>query len=286
MGETLALNIPAKASGAMKPGLTPSEEVVIKPNTNNGVSVSTNASLEPAAVVPPAAKADETLILGKFKTQADLEIAYKALEAKQGTTPPANEPVVPPALTIENAVKTLTDKGLDYMKYANEYSQNGSLSSASYQEIFGKGITAQQIDSFISTQAPVIAAQKAKLETDTAEIITHAGGKDEFVKLITYVKDAGSPDEIASYNRAIDNGDKVAAKLLLSNFKTQYQAALGKEPNLNGGAPPTGATGDVYTTLDQYHEDLGSAKYKSSPAFRQAVDAKIERSTSLYARKR
>lgn len=279
MGANTSLNIPSKATPAMKPGITPVPELTVTPTTNNGVMVSANATLEPTVVKPPATG---DLILGKFKDQAALEAAYKELEAKNGAPSTTNEPTAPAALTIESASKVLTDKGLDYTKFALEYAQSGALSSESYSALFDKGITAQQIDGFIAAQAPAIAAQKATMEATKTEILTHAGGPEEFAKLITYMKDAGSPEDIASYNRAIDSGDKVAAKLLLTNFKSQYDVSLGKEPTLNGGQPPKGPSGDVYSTLEQYHEDLGSNKYKTSPAFRQMVDAKIERSTSLY----
>ncbi len=286
MGANTSLNIPAKGTGPeMTPGLSPNTETVTVKTTPTGVAVTSNSTTDPKITETPG------LILGKFKTQAEFETAYKALETKLGSGAPSTETVTPPAsttppaLTIENATKVLTDKGLDYTKFALEYAAKGALSSESYQAIFAKGITAQEIDSFITAQAPVIAAQKAKMETERTDIISSVGTQEEFTKLLTYVKDAGSPEEIASYNRAIDAGDRVAAKLLLANFKAQYETSLGKEPTLNGGKPPSGPAGEVYQNLDQYHEDLGSGKYRLSPSFRHMVDAKIARSTHLYSKK-
>ncbi len=282
MGNTTSLAITPTVTGEVKPSSTTPQasiETVITPN--GGIAV-TKVN-EP--VVTPST---EGLILGKFKTQADLEAAYKALEAGVGKPKVDGEtpPVTTPAsldLSIADAAKALTDKGLDYKKFALEYAKNGALSSESYAELFGKQITAQQIDAFITNQAPLIAAQKAAAEASTKEILEHAGGLDEFKKLQEYASKAISPEELASYGRAIENGDKVAAKLLLSSFKAQMDKSLGKEPNLNGGTPPASGSQDVYQTLGQYHSDLADPKYGRDEYYRRKVDAKIERSTKLYA---
>ncbi len=281
MGNTTSLSITPAATEAVKPpsGST-TAEVVLEGTTEGGVRV---VEVKPPVVTPSS----EGLILGKFKTQADLEAAYKALESGVGTkkegevTPPESTP--PGALTIESASKVLTDKGLDYTKFAMEYAKDGALSSESYGALFAKGITAQQIDSFIATQAPQIAAQKAAQAASTKEILDHVGGAEDFSKLQAFAAKAVTPEELASYNRAIDAGDKVAAKMLLSSFKSQMDKSLGKEPNLNGGTPPSKGSEDVYQTISQYHSDIANPLYSRDEHYRSKVDAKIERSKSLYA---
>ncbi len=285
MGNTVSLNIPAPVTTSTAPASSVTQEFTPVITPNGGIQVSDVQ--EPVKGTPPST---EGLILGKFKTQEDLAAAYKELEAKQGSkakdesTPPVTPaPENVSTLTVESATKTLTDKGLDYMEFANQYAQDGALSSASYEKLISKGITAQQIDAFIGTQAPLIAAQKAAADVAAKDVKDHVGGEAEFAKLIDFVAKSLTPAEVASYNRAVDAGDTVAAKIMLTNFKGQRDAKLGVEPNLNGGTPPQSGSSDVYQALSQYHNDIADPRYAKDAFFRSKVVAKLTRSRNLYA---
>lgn len=276
MGNTASLAISTKPTSSTAPidKNTPTSDVTVESTVNGGIRV---------VEVKEPAVGDPKLILGKFKDQAALEAAYTELESGKGKkideTP---APVVTTNLTIESATKVLTDKGLNFQEFASQYAEAGALSSESYSKLFAKGITAQQIDSFLAAQAPIIAADKAKAETNAKEIKDSVGGAEEFTKLIDFAKTSVTPAEIASYNRALDAGDTVAAKLLLTNFKAQRDAKLGIEPTLNGGVPPTQGSNDVYQELGQYHAELRDPRYTKDAYFRSKVDAKLKRSKSLY----
>lgn len=281
MGITTSISIPASVTPSVAPANTalPTQEVVVEGTAQGGIRV-----VEVKEPIAPVA--DPNLILGKFKTQEDLIAAYKELESGKGKK--ADEVLPTPetstTLNIESAAKTLTDKGLDYNKFALQYAKDGALNSESYQELFSKGITAQQIDAFIVSQAPLIASQKAAAEVAAKDVMDHVGGADEFAKLTGWAAKTLTPAELSSYNRAVDAGDVVGAKILLSNFKGKYDAALGKEPNLNGGTPPAAGATDTYQEISQYHSDLRDPRYDKDSFFRSKIDKKLERSRNLYVR--
>ncbi len=285
MGNTTSINIPSSVTESTVPvnAAAPSQEITTEITPNGGIRVT---ELSEPVATPKPATGDPKLILGKFKTMEEFEASYKELESKLGGKPPVTETpatvAAPTGLSIETATKTLTDKGLDYTEFANQYAQDGALSSASYEKLISKGITAQQIDAFIGSQAPAIAAAKAEAQVKIDDVITHAGGKEEFAKLVDFAAKTLTPAEVASYNRAVDAGDTIAAKLMLSNFKTQRDAKLGVEPNLNGGNPPQNGSTDVYQDLTQYHSDLRDPRYDKDAYFRKKIDAKIARSKNLY----
>lgn len=242
----------------------------------------------------PDAPQDDKLILGKFKTPEELAAAYKELEAKLGgaggTPKPGSQSQQQPAqdkgglLTIEDASTILTEKGLDYVKYASEYAEHGHLSSSSYAEILGKGISASQIDSFIAGQAPVIAAQKSVREKEDAEIVESVGGKDAYGQLIEFAKVIYSPTEVQQFNAAIKSRNKIAVKAMLSVLKQQYVDTYGQEPNLGGGTGrvPAGPQGDIFHTRAEYHEAVADPKYRTSTEYRRKVDEKLVRSHSHW----
>jgi hypothetical protein len=277
LGTTTSLVIPSATTPADKPG-TPggsTQEVVVKQTATGGIQV--------VEVKEPTVAPDPKLIGGKFKSQEELLSAYNELQTKLGGK--KDEPIVPaPAttLTIESAAKLLTDKGLDYNVFSAQYAKDGALSSDSYGKLFAAGITAQQIDTFLTTQAPVIAAQKAAQLTSANEVMNSVGGAEEFAKLTAFAAVASDQAEVASYNRAVEAGDSVAAKIFLAKFKAQRDASLGVEPTLNGGTPPASGSTDVYQDREQYHADLRDPKYATDSYFRKKVDAKIERSKKLY----
>lgn len=280
MGNTVSISIPTSTTPAVKPpdANASNQNVIVESTPSGGVRV--KEVQEPTA----STTGGNGKILGKFDTQDDLIAAYKELESQKGKK--VDEPIVPSAdtttLNIASAAKVLTDKGLDYSEFANQYAKDGALSSASYEKLFSKGITAQQIDAFITGQAPVIAAAKAAADVAAKDVKDHVGGSEEFAKLIDFVAKTLTPAEIASYNRAVDAGDTIAAKIMLANFKAQRDAKLGNEPNLNGGNPPnTGAT-NTYSDIKQYHNDIADPRYAKDSFFRKTVDAKLERSKKLY----
>ncbi len=282
MGNTVSLNIPAPVTTSTAPASSVTQEFTPVITPNGGIQVT--EVQEPVKGEPAST---EGLILGKFKTQEDLAAAYKELEAKQGSKAKDETPAVTPPVTstpdVASAAKVLTDKGLDFNEFANQYAQDGALNSASYEKLFSKGITAQQIDAFITQQAPIIAAERAAADVKIKEVTDHVGGAEEFAKLIDFAAKSLTPAEVASYNRAVNAGDTIAAKLMLTNFKGQRDAKLGVEPTLNGGTPPQSGSSDVYQALSQYHNDIADPRYAKDAFFRSKVVAKLTRSRKLYA---
>lgn len=280
-----SITIPSAVTPAVAPVKegTPTQNVTVEQTASGGIQVKT---IEEPVVTPKSG--DPTLILGKFKTQADLEAAYKELESQKGKTKTEPEVKAPDttstSLNIESAAKVLTDKGLDYNEFYVQYAKDGALNSASYEKLFSKGITAQQIDAFILSQAPAIAAAKAASEVAAKDVMDSVGGKEEFTKLVDFVGKTLPPAEVASYNRAVDAGDTVAAKVLLASFKAQRDAKLGVEPQLNGGTPPQSGSTDTYQEIGQYHNDLKDPRYDKDSFFRNKVNAKLTRSKHLYSR--
>jgi hypothetical protein len=220
----------------------------------------------------------------KFKSPEDLAKAYSELESKLGKKEdpkPAEEapkpeegdpkPETPP--TQEQAREELNKRGLELDKYNEEWAKTGQLSEESFKELEDAGLSRATVETFIAGQK----ALAAQFETEVKSI---AGGDEGFSGMVEWARVNADPKEVAAYNKAIDSGDIAAAKLAVAGM---YQKYLEARPN--EGKLVTGSNGkpgaDVYESVEDYIKDASNPEYKTNPAFRNRVIAKLGRSNVL-----
>lgn len=208
----------------------------------------------------------------KFKTPEEMANAYKSLESKLGTKEP-EAPAEPEAAKPEEVAEELSSRGLDLATFADEFAANGSLSDASYNQLEEKGISRSIVDRYIAGQR----AQAAAYEVEVKKSI---GGADEFDAMVTWAQANLNDADLNSYNKAVSSGDPSAARLAVKGLHAQFKESRGSEPNLLKGA--NGTTGsDLYESVQQMTKDMRDPLYKTDPAFRRRVEAKIARSNIL-----
>ena len=229
-------------------------------------------------------------ILGKFKTQADLEKAYKELEAKLGApkepakaTDPvkAADPVKEPAKTEgqteakagDPAKEALQEVGLNLDTFSQEFTQKGELSEDSYKTLESKGIPKAIVDSYI-------AGQKAQAAMAEHQLMTESGFKspDNFGDAVEWAKTNWDAKALESYNKAIGTNNPDAVKLALVNLRNAFEGSMGNEPKLMQAESVQSTDQGAYKSRQEMAEDMKSKKYKADPAFRATVASKLARS--------
>ena len=73
------------------------------------------------------------------------------------------------------------------------------------------------------------------------------------------------------------SGDMTKAKMAMDGLLGRYQSERGVAPSLVGGR--ASASVDTYATWAQVTKDMSTQDYQKDPAFRDAVQRKLERST-------
>lgn len=228
-------------------------------DSTGAVSVGTGA---------PAKKEEAPLILGKFKTQADLEKAYTELEKKQGTKPAETPAETPAAPTPAQASKVVQDAGLDLTALSREVAENGELSAESLAKLEAKGIKKDVVDSYIE-------GQKAVAQQITTEVQSVAGGAEEYGKILDWVQAEYTDEQVQAFNEAVNSGNKNLAKLAVRGVVADYQAAMGtdgqpvKGDSANGfsGAKPFESQAEVIAAMrDQRYKDGDVAYVRSVEA--------------------
>ena len=205
-------------------------------------------------------------ILGKFETQADLEKAYKELESKVGQA--KEDPKQDQGLEIqETAEKAVEAAGLDMAQLEQEFADNGELGEDSLAKLESQGISKDIVNNYIDGQRAVA----LQIETEIKDI---AGGKEGYGNMISWAKENLSQEEISAYNRVVNSRDLDATKMAVQGLKARM--GTDAEPNLVRGKPALSQ--EQFTSVAQVTAAMSDPRYAKDPAFRQEVQAKIERS--------
>ena len=216
----------------------------------------------------------------KFESPEDMARAYHELEIKlssnsesvtdsdEGTPPPQ-----PPQLQVEEARKTLSDQGLDYDKYYNEYLENNTLSEESYKELNEKGMSTEMVNSWIDGQQ-AISDQLQNIAFNSV------GGSEQYQTLIDWAGKSLAQNEIDSFNRALESSNPDDSLFAIKSLNARYQMEQGSSPNLLQGSTG-GSSAEAFTSLAQMSEAMKDPKYQTDPAFREEVTRKLESSNLM-----
>jgi len=220
----------------------------------------------------------------KFESPEDMAQAYKELERKLSSNTesvPSNDEVTSPPQTpspeqqaqIQEAQKTLANAGLDYNKFANEYSEKGELSPESYTELQSKGMSTEMVNSWIE-------GQEAITERLTETAFGTVGGEKNYQDLVKWAGDTLPKNEIDAFNRALESPNNQDSLFAIKSLNAQYQLANGSSPNLIQGSTGTSSSGS-FTSLSQMSEAMKDPKYQTDPAFREEVSRKLASSNLM-----
>ena len=268
MAEVQTSNGPAAAVAISAENLSETEKAAL-------LAVDNHNTPQETPLEPVAEPTTPELIGGKFKTQEDLLSAYQALESKStkdNQTPPA-EPAEG-ELTIQAAAEATTGDANAFDKYTEEFAQAGVLAETSYAELQSKGINRAMIDTYIR-------GQQAVADEFTSAVYEIAGDQEKYTQVTTWAAQNLTPGEQLAFNTAVESGNKEQAKLATSGLMARYNAANGSAPRLLTGDAAGAAASDVFDNYSQVTKVMTSTEYRTDPAYRAKVDAKIARSPNL-----
>lgn len=244
--------------------------------------VDKNAQI-PTDNVPPANDATDpedrpSWLPEKFKSPEDMAKAYAELESKIGKPAepkadpetPADTPA-PADATPDDADKALSERGLDMAKFSNEFAEKGELTPESYAELEKAGLTKDIVDQYIE-------GQKARATQYESSVKAEVGGDENYNQMVTWAKSNMSAEEISAFNNAVSSGDVNQAKLAVLGLSTRYSKANGSDPKRTIGGGKAGAE-DAFESTAQLTEAMKDPRYKSDPAYRNAVQNKLARSS-------
>lgn len=248
-----------------------------QPDTLPAVPAQTDHNLTDPPTQSQQPPAEEPLIAGKFKTQADLEKAYKELEAKLGEPKTTNEGDNPSKAPTEPSAKKeepVMVAGLPADKFFKEYADTGELSEASYKELSDKGIPKSLVDAYIAGQQSISKQTQDFNDQTVKGLIDSVGGQESFTQMSQWAGTAYTDAEKADYQAAVDSGNLAAAKAALLSLKLRYEAAFGTRPGSTiEGTAPTAPAG--FRSKAEMVAAMKDPRYQNDPAYRRDVEMKV-----------
>jgi hypothetical protein len=259
-----------------------------------------------AAATTPAAvdtNARPSWLPEKFKTPEQMAEAYSHLEAKLGQPKsedkkapdqaPANAEAAKPEdkkaddtakpedKKAEDAVvQDLTHKGIDVKAMSERFWEKGELNADdkttlvdALKEKFG-----DDAETLVNDFAT---AQKEAYEYRQEKVHAPMGGKDKSAAMIEWAKSTLSEPQKQAINTLWSSND-VAQQIEGSKMVAQlYAAANGSKPAVvvSGDAPATTSAG--YQSQAEMTADMNDKRYKTDPAFQQAVIRKLAATTAF-----
>ena len=228
------------------------------------------------------AEQQEQLLAGKYKDAAELEKAYKELEAKLGETETETqtEEAEPETqeTTLSDTATLITDASDEY------YSNDGKLSPETMEKF--KGLSSEELlNAYIEvTNSPDWQAAPPTStdisDTQISDIKNSVGGDEAYTNLVSWANDNLEKQYVEAFDNIISNGDIGSIQLAVNGLKAQYENANGYEGKMYTGKPPT-TSEDIFRSQAELVAAMNDKRYDRDPAYRQDVIEKLERSNNL-----
>ena len=211
------------------------------------------------------------LIAGKFKTVEDMANSYKELEGKLGAIDQTREEPegVAEEETEEQETETndsefnaeefygeglasvLEEVGIDAQDISNRFAENDEISEDDYSKLSDAGFSRQIVDTYLDGLRNASMAG----EVDAQSIKDSVGGDESYGQMVSWAIENLPAEEVQAFNKLTDTGDGPAIKLAVQGIYSQYNNAMGVDPNLysgrasTGGPTPFRSTSEVVTAM-------------------------------------
>ena len=233
------------------------------------------------------------LIAGKFKTAADMVNSYKELEGKLGAIDQTKEEPEGNAeeQTEEQETETndsefdaeefygdglasvLEEVGIDPVDISNRFQENDEITEDDYSKLSEAGFSKQIVDTYLD------GLRNAGLagEVDAQGIRDSVGGDKSYEQMVSWAIENLPADDVKAFNKLTDTGDGPAIKLAVQGIYSQYNNAMGVEPNLiSGRAAASGPT--PYRSTAEVKAAMSDPRYGKDVTYTESVYSRLENS--------
>ena len=270
------------------------EPVTIKTEESPALSADNIAFLE--ADQQEDTGEEGNLLAGKYKSVDELEKAYKELQSQfsknrneQNVEEPSDTEEAEPegeaqpdgrgAKEIYGDLigSRLEEAEIDFSDMNSRWQESGELAKEDYAQLNEAGFSAEMVDAYLAGLNYKAAADSQMNMQQVNDVKAVVGGEKEYNAMVEWAGVNLSKEEVAAYDNIVNTQPLATIKLAVAGIYARYTGSAGREPRLYGGRKPS-TDGDVYESTAQVVEAMGDPKYKSDPAFRKKVQAKLGRS--------
>ena len=220
---------------------------------------------------------DNGLILGKFKSVEDLAASYKELEGKLGTVTEEDQPQTEEEQTETNDTEfnaeefygdglasVLEEVGIDPQEISNRFTESGEINEDDYTKLGEAGFSKQVIDTYLDGLRGGATSGEDIATAQIQGIKDSVGGDDNYGKMVSWAIENLPAEEVKEFNALTETANATAIKFAVQGLYSQYNNAMGVEPNLvsgkasSSGPTPYRSTAEVVTAMSdpRYGKDV------------------------------
>ena len=216
------------------------------------------------------------LILGKFKSVEDLAASYKELEGKLGQVTEEDQPQTEEETETnetefnaeefygDGLASVLEEVGIDPQEISNRFQETGEINEDDYSKLGEAGFSKQVIDTYLNGLRGGDATGQDIASAQIQGIKDSIGGDETYGKMVTWALDNLPAEDVKAFNALTETADAPAIKLAVQGLYSQYNNAMGVEPNLvtgrasQSGPTPYRSTAEVVTAMSdpRYGKDV------------------------------
>ena len=218
------------------------------------------------------------LILGKFKSVEDLAASYKELEGKLGAATEEDQAETSEQEESETTesdfdaeeyygdglASVLEEVGIDPQEISNRFTETGEINDDDYTKLGEAGFSRQVIDTYLDGLRNGGVTGEDIASAQIQGIKDSVGGDDNYSKMVAWAVDNLPANEVNEFNSLTETGNATAIKFAVQGLYSQYNNAMGVEPNLvtgrasQSGPTPFRSTAEVVTAMSdpRYGKDV------------------------------
>ena len=215
------------------------------------------------------------LILGKFKSVEDLAASYKELEGKLGQVTEEDQPQSEEETETTDSefnaeeyygdglASVLEEVGIDPQEISERFYNDDGISEDDYAKLGEAGFSRQIIDTYLDGlrgggQSEDIASNQIQGIKDSV------GGDENYSKMVAWALESLPAEEVKAFNDLTETANAPAIKMAVQGLYSQYNNAMGIEPDLvtgrssQSGPSPYRSTAEVVTAMSdpRYGKDV------------------------------
>ena len=253
-------------------------------NTENAGSVDDLSTEEKDSLLigEDMERQQEGLLAGKYSNAEELEKAYKELEGKLGEKSDEDS---------EEVESEYEDSEDESEIEEEEYEEESTILDQLWEEGTNSQLTQETFDQ-LQKMDPIEVAKLAMQDRsallaqsgpkefsdqDVSQIHGLVGGEENYNNLMDWANQSVPDQEVKLFDAVMEQGNPLAAYFAVQAMALKYQDAAGRDGELVTGKAPT-MNADAFQSQAELIKAMEDSRYNDDPAYRDAVQAKLERS--------
>lgn len=162
--------------------------------------------------------------------------------------------------------------GIDIAAVEAHFLEHGEVPADLYEKVSKVGVTKEMVDEFVQYRV-------AQADRIREEMLSPYGGEEVVSSMIDWASKNWTEDQAKTFNEAVNSGNKGLADMALKTLKADFDKKNGVKPALlKPTNSPAASNGGSYASMAELMADQRDPRYRTDPAFRERVMAKLARS--------